>query len=156
MKITDAEPHHVPQIGELENLCFSLPWAEETLRSQISGEGNIFLVALDNDAVIGYIGLLFVLDEGYISNVAVSPAYRRQGVGRALIEALLQRAEKLGLSFVTLEVRASNTAAQALYADCGFLVAGLRRSYYEGPREDAVLMTKTIVRDTENHVDSLH
>lgn len=144
IRIADAAPEHIPQIGALEKLCFSLPWTEETLRAQLHSERHIFLVALDGETVAGYIGLTHVLDEGYISNIAVSPAYRRRGVGTALLTELERRAGELRLSFLTLEVRSSNAAARALYAARGFQVTGLRRNYYEKPAEDAVLMTKTL------------
>jgi len=142
IRITDAAPEHIPQIVALEKLCFSLPWTEELLGTQLRGDGHIFLAALDGDTVAGYIGLMYVLDEGYISNVAVLPAYRRRGVGTALLDELERKAREARLSFLTLEVRASNAAARALYAARGFQVTGLRRNYYEKPPEDAVLMTK--------------
>ena len=91
-----------------------------------------------------YIGLTHVLYYGYISNISFSLAYRRRGVGTALLTELERRAGELRLSFLTLEVRSSNAAARALYAARGFQVTGLRRNYYEKPAEDAVLMTKTL------------
>jgi ribosomal-protein-alanine N-acetyltransferase len=142
IRITDAAPEHIPQIGALEKRCFSLPWTEELLRTQLRSDRHIFLAALDGETVAGYIGLMYVLDEGYISNVAVLPAYRRRGVGTALLDELEREARKVRLSFLTLEVRASNTAARALYAARGFRETGLRKNYYEKPAEDAVLMTK--------------
>ena len=84
----------------------------------------------------------YVLDEGYISNVAVSAEYRRQGIADALINKLCERAEELDLSFVTLEVRKSNDPAIALYSKYGFVPVGERKNYYEQPRENALLMTK--------------
>ena len=91
---------------------------------------------------LGYVGMAYVLDEGYISNVAVRAYARRQGIGDALISALTARAAALGLSFITLEVRRSNAPAAALYGKHGFVPVGERKNYYEHPREDAVLMTK--------------
>lgn len=82
-----------------------------------------------------------VLDEGYLSNIAVSPEHRRQGIAEALLKALLVRASARKLSFVTLEVRAGNIPAQTLYRKLGFTEVGVRRGYYEHPKEDAVLMT---------------
>ena len=86
--------------------------------------------------------MMFVLDEGYISNVAVSPKYRRQGIADALIERLDELCSGHGLAFVSLEVRAGNAPAVALYEKHGFAPVGLRKNYYERPREDAVIMTK--------------
>ncbi|MFB0921525.1 MAG: ribosomal protein S18-alanine N-acetyltransferase, partial [Oscillospiraceae bacterium] len=88
----------------------------------------------------GYIGLMYVLDEGYISNVAVSPVYRRRGVADALIEALIERTKDT-LAFMTLEVRESNHAAKYLYSKHGFETVGKRKNYYDRPKEDALLMT---------------
>lgn len=139
--IVDARKEHLPQIAGIERECFSLPWTERMLRSQLDGERCVFLAALEGGTVLGYAGLAHVLDEGYISNVAVAPAYRRRGVARALVTELAQRARALSLSFLTLEVREGNAPAIALYARHGFRVVGRRRGYYEKPREDALLMT---------------
>ena len=106
-----------------------------------------FLLAEYDGAVAGYIGMMCVLDEGYISNVAVSPDYRRKGIGRLLVSEMLSRAEKKKLSFATLEVREHNESAIALYASAGFSPVGRRKNYYERPREDALLMTKTFNKE---------
>ena len=140
-QITDAEEWMLPQLEELEKLCFSLPWTIEQLRSQLPDEHHIFLTALEGEHLLGYVGMMYVLDEGYISNVAVAPEARRKGIGDALIEELMRRAELLGLAFVTLEVRQSNAPAAALYEKHGFTAVGKRKNYYDLPREDAVLMT---------------
>ena len=139
--ITDAREELLPQIAEIERECFSLPWTEEMLRSQLDGERCVFLAALEGGNVLGYAGLTFVLDEGYISNVAVAPAYRRRGAGGALIGELIRRGRALRLAFLTLEVREGNEAAVALYFKHGFRVVGRRKGYYEKTREDALLMT---------------
>ena len=139
--IVPAAEAHLPEIEAIERACFSLPWTEEMLRTQLDGSSHLFLTALCGGAVAGYIGLQFVLDEGYISNVAVAPEYRRRGVGRALLDALTARARARDLAFLTLEVRRSNAAAIGLYAGAGFVQVGCRRDYYEKPREDAILMT---------------
>ena len=102
---------------------------------------HVFLIAEENGKLLGYVGMMHVLDEGYISNVAVAPEARRRGVAGALIRELLRRAEEKELSFVTLEVRESNAAAIALYERFGFRSVGRRKQYYEAPREDALLMT---------------
>ena len=140
-RITDAEEWMLPQLEELEKLCFSLPWTIEQLRSQLPDEHHIFLTALEGEHLLGYVGMIYVLDEGYISNVAVAPEARRKGIGDALIEELMRRAELLGLAFVTLEVRQSNAPAASLYEKHGFTTVGKRKNYYDLPREDAVLMT---------------
>ena len=143
--VANAGSEHLEALEALEQSCFSLPWTREQLESQLPDDRHVFLVALDERGqLLGYVGMMHILDEGYISNVAVAPEARRQGVGRLLIRTLLERAEALELSFVTLEVRESNAPAIALYSGFGFLPVGKRKKYYERPTEDAILMTKTI------------
>lgn len=131
---------HVCAVAQIEQACFAEPWTEEGLREELDNACARFLVAEAEDgAVAGYIGCHTVLDEGYIANVAVSPTYRRRGIGRQLVQALLEQSEDL--AFVTLEVRVSNQAAIALYTDCGFQSVGVRKKFYSHPTEDALLMT---------------
>ena len=142
-RIIDTTEAQLEQIQAIERQCFSCPRTLDQLRSQLSDDRHVFLAAVaENGAVVGYVGMMFVLDEGYISNVAVAPAYRRQGVADALTSALVMRAEELGLAFVTLEVRAGNEPAKALYAKHGFVPVGRRKNYYDLPKEDAILMTR--------------
>ena len=141
IRIRDAGLTDMPEVVALEKRCFSVPWTPETLKNQIEGESRIFLIAEWEGDFAGYMGLWYVLDEGYITNVATTPAHRRQGVASALIRETAKRAETLGLSFLTLEVRESNSAAQMLYEKHGFAVAGRRKGYYQNPAEDAILMT---------------
>ena len=103
---------------------------------------HIFLAAEDeNGRVVGYVGLMYVLDEGYISNVAVSPSRRREGIADMLLAELYARAKEKKLSFLTLEVRESNIPARSLYKKHGYTEVGRRKGYYSLPKEDAVLMT---------------
>lgn len=139
MKIAPMEERHLPALAVIERACFHAPWSENALREEL-GRG-IFLVAEQDGNAVGYVGCQTVLDEGYITNVAVLPAARRQGVARGLIAALGQCAKTQGLRFVTLEVRESNAPAIALYAGAGFVPVGRRRGFYKNPTEDAVLMT---------------
>ena len=139
--VADARETCLPEIEEIEALCFSLPWTQDMLRSQLDPEGHVFLTAEAEGRVIGYVGLMYVLDEGYISNVAVHPSHRRQGVADALLTELERRAAALALSFLTLEVRENNAPAIALYEKHGFRSVGKRKNYYEKPTEDAILMT---------------
>ena len=141
--IRDVESAHIPQIEALEQACFSLPWTAEALASQMKDSQHEFIAAVDAEGrVLGYVGMLFVLDEGYISNVAVGPDYRRQGIADALIERLCGLCGEHALAFVSLEVRAGNVPAIALYEKHGFERVGLRKNYYERPKEDALIMTK--------------
>lgn len=143
MRIREALPEDAGAIAELEKRCFPTPWTPETIEACLAaGEGRIFLAAEAEDGTLaGYMGLQHVLDEGYIDNVCTAPEFRRQGVARALIGEMIRRAGELGLSFLTLEARASNAPAIALYEKCGFKNMGLRPGYYERPPEDAVIMT---------------
>lgn len=142
-EIADVSLEHIAEINELEKLCFSLPWSRQALISQLPDDMHMFIAAIGDDGqVLGYVGMMYVLDEGYISNVAVSPEHRRLGIADALINALIDRANEKDLSFVTLEVRKSNVPAIELYIKNGFSEVGQRKNYYTKPTEDAILMTR--------------
>ena len=144
IKLTEA---HIPQMVELEKICFSMPWTADMIRSELNNPSCLYLAAVDGDTLVGYIGVQTVLDEGYINNVAVRPEYRRRGIAAALISLLAEQAQAIGLAFMTLEVRESNTPAIALYEKLGFTTVGRRKNYYEKPREDAILMTIFFKKD---------
>ena len=133
---------HIKEIAEIEKLCFSTPWTESGLREELSNSYARFFVALLDGAVAGYIGAHNIVGEVYITNVAVSPDFRRKGVAQGLVSFLLNFSEAENADFVTLEVRESNEAAQTLYEKAGFKVVGKRKDFYELPKENAVLMTK--------------
>lgn len=141
---------HLPQVAEIERLCFSDPWSEKALSESLESPYSRFLVALDGDRVAGYIGLYALSGEGSITNVATHPDYRRQGLGRALIEGAIIVAEKEKLEYITLEVRQSNSPAISLYEKCGFKVMGKRRNFYSSPREDAIIMNYFFDKDNTN------
>ena len=140
MKIRDAVPDDVPGIAALERECFSLPWSEQIISLQLGGPGKVMLAAEENGCLAGYMGLQYVLDEGYISNVCTTPEIRRRGVASALIDEMIRRARELELAFLSLEVRASNEPAILLYKGKGFTETGTRPGYYEKPVEDALIM----------------
>ena len=141
---------HVPQAAELERLCFSAPWSERMLREHLDNQCAAAIAAVGEDGtLLGYAGLLVVLDEGYITNVAVRPAYRRQGIASDLLGVFERFARGHQLAFLTVEVRASNAAAIALYEKMGYARVGVRKNYYEHPREDAVIMTREFTDGTE-------
>lgn len=141
MTITEMQERHLPALEEIERQCFHAPWNQMALREELYQEGSLFLVAEQDGQTLGYVGCQTVLDEGYITNVAVHPDARRRGVAQALLCALHERAETCGLSFVTLEVRVSNAPAIALYEKAGYISVGVRKDFYRDPKEDAVLMT---------------
>ena len=141
-RIVDTRPEHLDDILLMERQCFSVPWTHEQLTAQLSDPMHIFLAAEDeNGRAVGYAGLMYVLDEGYISNIAVSPDRRREGIADMLLTGLYARAQAKRLSFLTLEVRESNIPAQSLYKKHGYTEVGRRKAYYSLPKEDAVLMT---------------
>ena len=141
--IRDVGPDDIPQIEEIEQRCFSLPWTAEQLAGQRKDAQHEFIAAVTPDGtVLGYVGMMYVLDEGYVSNVATDLPWRRQGIADALIGRLCAICGELRLAFVSLEVRAGNVPAIELYKKHGFVPVGLRKNYYERPREDAVIMTK--------------
>lgn len=140
--IRDADATQLDRLEEIEQACFSMPWTRQQLQTQLTDSTHVLIAAEVGGTVAGYVGMMYIIDEGYISNVAVAPEYRRQGLADALIAELCRRCAKLELVFVTLEVRRSNAAAIALYEKHGFSVVGERKNYYERPREDALLMTK--------------
>lgn len=148
-KLIPMAMEHVPQVAALERACFSRPWSEAMLENELWNDSAVVIVAEGEDGtVLGYAGLQTVLDEGYINNVAVAEAYRRQGVADELIAAFV-RFGQAKLAFLTLEVRASNAPAIALYAKHGFAEAGRRKNYYDDPKEDAILMTRNFAHGTE-------
>ena len=132
---------HVDGVCALEKNCFVHPWSRQSIESALENEQSLFYVAVEEGQVIGYIGMSFVLDEGYIYNVAVSEAHRRKGVGSALIQTLVTHAKKNNFAFLTLEVRDGNRAARSLYETFGFVKVGERKNYYTDPTENAVLIT---------------
>ena len=138
-KMTAAD---VKSAAEIEKLCFVHPWSEQSIKDEMDKENSIFLMAFEGENPIGYVGLSVVFDEGYMGNLAVIEAYRRNGVGRALMNELLASCKSLDLAFATLEVRASNTPAVSLYKSLGFEEVGRRKNYYKEPSEDALLLTK--------------
>lgn len=142
--IAPALPDDAEELARLEAACFVHPRSKDALHAEISQpERYCLLTAKRDGALEGYVGLEHVLDEGYITDVAVFPDCRRQGTARALLRALERHGrEALGLSFLTLEVRPSNIAAVALYRTEGYAEAGCRRDFYTDPREDALLMTR--------------
>lgn len=133
---------HLDDVYIIETECFSHPWSRQSLENELNNETSLFLVAKEENEVIGYIGMSIVIDEGYIFNVAVREKYRNMGVATALINELVTYGKKNNFSFITLEVRESNLSAISLYSKFGFIKAGERKDYYSNPKENAILMTK--------------
>lgn len=136
-----SEEKHINSIAKLEKECFSEPWSEKVLLDAYK-KGTTFFVAAIGEKVVGYVGINTVLDEGYITNIAVTEKYRKRGVASALMERVFSLAKDEGLSFVTLEVRKSNAGAISLYNKLEFKQEGKRKNFYSNPKEDALIMTK--------------
>ena len=145
--IQPMDENSVAQVAALEQVCFARPWSLAALESELCNPIAVYFAAMRGEEVAGYAGMHNILGEGHITNLAVSPALRRRGIARALLDTLVACAREHGLCLLTLEVRASNTAAIALYGGLGFAPAGLRKGYYDSPREDAVIMTLEIGYD---------
>ena len=142
IEIVTMQSAHVPQVAALEKLCFSEPWSESSVAGELNNPLSLWLVAVDADCVAGYVGSQSVMGETDMMNIAVAPNYRRQGVAEALIAQLVQRLKEKGNHCLTLEVRASNAAAIALYEKLGFSQVGRRPNYYRSPKEDALILRK--------------
>ena len=142
MILTNMESRHVPQVAALEKKCFSDPWSEGSVASELENPLSRWLVAVEGEQVLGYVGSQTVLDESDMMNLAVDPAFRRRGIARALVLALIEELGKMGSRQLTLEVRVSNESAQALYAQLGFERVGRRKNYYLNPKEDALILRR--------------
>lgn len=142
MKIERMTSAHVGQIAALEGLCFPDPWSEKSVASELENDLSLWLVATEGDRVIGYVGSQTVLGQTDMMNVAVHPDYRRRGIAEGLILALVAELKARDSHSLTLEVRFSNTPAQALYEKLGFTQVGLRKNYYRNPKEDACILQK--------------
>ncbi len=132
----------VPAVAALERRCFTDPWSARSIAGELENPLSLWLTAMEDGAVAGYIGSQAVLDAADVMNLAVDPARRGRGIGRALLGVLEARLRAAGVTSLTLEVRPSNEAALALYAACGFTQAGHRPNYYRNPREDAWILRK--------------
>ena len=142
IKLCLMENAHVSQVAALENVCFSDPWSENAFISELSNPLSTWIVAIEDDRVVGYVGCQSVLDSADIMNIAVDINYRRQGIAEQLMLDLIDRLSKQGINILLLEVRLSNVSAQALYNKLGFVHVGTRPNYYFKPREDALIYRK--------------
>lgn len=136
----------IEQVAKIEKETFYAPWSKKAFYQELN-ENNIarYIVATKHDKIIAYGGMWFVLNEIHITNIAVASRYRRLGVGKGILCAMIEIAKDIEtISGITLEVRRSNFAAQSLYRKYGFLVAGVRERYYDDTHEDAYIMWKKI------------
>lgn len=140
--IREADPLDVDSMTQLDQICFAVPWHREDFEKELTdNERAVYIVAEDEEQIIGYAGLWCIVDEGHITNVAVHPDYRGKGLGRKLVNTMLVEArKKANTKNFTLEVRVSNTPAIKLYQSFGFEEAGRRKGYYSDNKEDAAIM----------------
>jgi len=142
MEIVKMEKIHTEQIAALEKVCFSDPWSINSINYELTNSLSLWLVAVEGETVAGYVGSQSVLGESDMMNLAVAPEFRGNGLGALLVTALIARLRDAGNHCLTLEVRASNEPAIALYAKTGFVQVGRRPNYYRNPREDALILRK--------------
>lgn len=142
MEFIKMDERHTAQVAKLEACCFSSPWSEKSIVSELTNPLSLWIVAVDGDTVVGYVGSQSVLGEADMMNLAVEPAYRRKGIAEQLVNTLIAHLKSRDVHCITLEVRASNTAAIALYQKMGFEQVGCRPGYYSNPREDALILRK--------------
>lgn len=140
--IIEMNETHVAGIAQLEKLCFSDPWSEKSIASELTNPLSRWLVAMDGSTLCGYVGSQTVMGETDMMNIAVHPDYRRRGVAESLVRSLVMLLKEQGSHCLSLEVRASNDAAIALYNKQGFAQVGLRPNYYRNPKEDAFILRK--------------
>ena len=142
IQLIPMDSRHVAQVAALEKQCFSEPWSENSVASELSNPLSLWLVAMDGDALAGYVGSQSVMGESDMMNIAVDAHYRRQGIAQAMVEALVTQLREKGNHSLTLEVRISNQPAIALYEKLGFEQVGKRLNYYRNPKEDALILRK--------------
>lgn len=145
MRIRKLVLEDAPAIAELEKRCFSDPWSEKSIASEVHNPLAYWLVAEDGGEILGYIGSQSVLDAADVMNLAVSPDHRRKGIGEKLIKALTRHLQENGVIALLLEVRVSNAPAIRLYEKLGFVQVGRRPRYYTNPREDALILRKELI-----------
>ena len=139
MKLEDCE-----QVAIIEEESFSMPWSLQAFQDTVEMKNYRYFVAERNGEILGYCGFIFVLDEAEIPNVCVKLSERQQGIGKQMLTVLEKEAKELGINILYLEVRESNQAARKLYSFFGFEEDGIRKDFYELPKENAILMHKFI------------
>ena len=138
--IREMQPEDLDQVAEIERMIFSQPWSEQGFLSSLQSKDTLYLVAVRDGIITGYCGFLQSFDEADITNVAVHPQFQRRGIAYQMLHRLMEQGMERGVGRYTLEVRVSNEAALALYNKLGFESAGIRKNFYDKPKEDAVIM----------------
>lgn len=139
-QIQKMNAEDVEEVAEIERQIFSIPWSAKGFLSSLQSDDTLYLTVKKEEKIIGYCGFLQSFDEADITNVAVSPEERNSGIGYAMLSELMQQGKERGVAKYTLEVRAGNAAALHLYQKLGFESVGIRKGFYDRPKEDAVIM----------------
>ena len=143
MEIVKMCETHVASVAAIEKECFGVDaWSERSVGSELTNPLSLWLVAVEDGRVAGYVGSQTVCNETDMMNVAVTADFRRRGIGEQLVLALVEALKAIDSHSLTLEVRASNAPAIGLYEKLGFLQTGLRKNYYRNPKEDALILRK--------------
>lgn len=142
LQIVGMQARHINGLARIEKLCFSKPWSYDALAEELANPLAVYYVAELDNQTVGYAGMQHIIDEGYINNIGVDPAYRRRGIATLLLRKLDEYAVENGLKLLTLEVRRSNLPAVGIYLREGFDEQGVRPGFYQAPDEDALIMTK--------------
>lgn len=142
MNISRMKKEELQQVAALEAENFTMPWSEKSFEEALSNEDALYLTAKEGEKVIGVCGLFNHFGEADIQNVSVAKSMQGQGIGTAMMKSLLAEGERLGITSFTLEVRVSNLPAIRIYEKLGFSFEGIRKNFYEKPREDAMIMWK--------------
>lgn len=141
LQITTMTTKHLSFVTKIEEDCFAIPWDESSFLNELkNNKMAIYIVAILDDEVVAYAGMWHVINEGHITNLAVKKEHRQKKIGSLLVQELLKIASQKEMIGITLEVRVSNTHAQALYKKNGFILEGIRKEYYDDNREDALIM----------------
>ena len=142
INITDLRLEDVEKVAEIEKICFSKPWSENSFKNALNDSNSKFFVARLGSDIVGFSGMYIAAGaEGYVYNIAVNPLFRKKGIGTILTKKLINYAKENNLEFLSLEVRKSNNSAISVYEKCGFEKIGIRKNFYESPVEDALIMT---------------
>lgn len=141
VEFANMDEGHISSIAKIERQCFSKPWSENAIAAELSNDSAHFYVATIGGDTVGYIGMHCAADECYIANVGVAESFRGQGIGTSLVNYAIERAREMKMSFISLEVRPSNTTAVGIYERFGFERVGLRKNFYSEPKEDGLIMT---------------
>jgi len=142
IQIREMTLRDIHQVAEIEKMCFNDPWSEKSISTELDNKLSLWLVADENDTILGYVGSQTVLGWTDMMNIAVHPDHRRKGIAAQLVTHLEKALKARESTCLTLEVRKSNEPAKALYGKLGFQEVGVRPRYYHNPREDALILRK--------------